>query len=405
LVHDFSGSGQDRLDADQHPFDPNGNLSTYGCSCCRRTATTAVAVYGPEEFVPEVHRAWRSSTVSGQAIRIATFNLESLDNDALTLRIAGLWPALDRLRADILCLQEVNGQRASGGRERRLTALSALIADTRYAAYQMVSTLTVEGHPAERHNLVILSRLPLLSRAQIRHDIVERPLYRPVTASPRSDRPEPIEWERPLLHAEIAVGTTSLHVINLHLRAPLAAPVAGQKLAPFSWRTVGGWAEGFFLAGVKRAGQALEARLLTERLLDADPDALVVVAGDLNADIYEVPLRILRAEPGDVGNATISSRALFPVEDLIPPAQRFTVLHHGRRLMLDHLLVSAKLRTYLTRAESLNQGLADEAESSEHDAVGGSFHAPLLAEFVLPVSPAPVCCAIGSTANHGDDTC
>jgi endonuclease/exonuclease/phosphatase family metal-dependent hydrolase len=327
----------------------------------------------------------------GQPLRIATFNLESLDDDALTARIRALRPELVRLRADILCFQEVNGQRAARGHERRLAALSTLISETPYATYQMVSTLTADGDPADVHNLVILSRLPIVSRAQIRHDLVERPLYRPATASPRSDRPEPIEWERPLLHAEIAVGTTSLHVINLHLRAPLAAPVAGQKLGPFSWRTVGGWAEGFFLAGVKRAGQALEARLLTEQLLDADLGALVVVAGDLNADVYEVPLRILRAELGDVGNAAISSRGLFPVENVIPEAQRFTVLHHRRRLMLDHLLVSAKLRAYLTCAESLNQGLADEADSAEQGSVGGSFHAPLVAEFALPAGQAPAC--------------
>ena len=323
--------------------------------------------------------------ISEQPLRIATFNLESLDDDALAARIAVLRPELVRLRVDILCLQEVNGQRAARSRERRLAALSALISETPYAAYQLASTLTIDGDPAERHNLVILSRLPIASRAQIRHELVERPLYRPATASPQSDRPEPIEWERPLLHAEIAVGAKSLHVINLHLRAPLAAPVAGQKLGPFSWRTVGGWAEGFFLAGIKRAGQALEARLLAEQLLDDDPEALVVVAGDLNADIYEVPLRILRAELGDVGNAALSSRALFPVEEVIPQAQRFTVLHHGRRLMLDHLLVSAKLRTHLTCAECLNKDLADEADSAEPSAVGGSFHAPLLAEFALPV--------------------
>ena len=267
-----------------------------------------------------------------------------------------------------------------------LTIPAALISETRYAGYQIISTLTIEGHPADRHNLVILSRLPIVGHAQIKHDFVERPLYRAATASPRSDHPEPIEWERPLLHAKIAVEATSLHVINLHLRAPLAAPVAGQKLGPFSWRTAGGWAEGFFLAAVKRAGQALEARVLIERLLDADPNALVVVAGDLNADIYEVPLRILRAEHGDVGNAALLPRVLSPVENVIPEARRFTVLHHGRRLMLDHLLVSAKLRTYLTYAESLNEDLPDEVDTVAQGAVRGSFHAPLLAEFALSSS-------------------
>lgn len=51
--------------------------------------------------------------------------------------------------------------------------------------------------------------------------------------------------------------------------------------------------------------------------------------------------------------------------------------------MLDHLLVSAKLRTCLTYAESLNEDLPDEVDTAEQGAVGGSFHAPLLAEFAV----------------------
>jgi len=104
--------------------------------------------------------------MSEQLLRIATFNLESLDDDELSARIAVLRPALVHLRADILCLQEVNGQRAARGRERRLAALSALIAETHYAGYQMISTLTIEAHSADRHNLVILSRLPIVGHAR-----------------------------------------------------------------------------------------------------------------------------------------------------------------------------------------------------------------------------------------------
>ncbi len=115
--------------------------------------------------------------MSDQPLRIATFNLKNLGEEALDLRIAVLRPLLARLRADILCLQEVNGQRAGGDRERRLVALSALISQTDYAAYQLVSTLTVHGDPAERHNLVILSGLPIVNWAQVRHEIVEPPLY------------------------------------------------------------------------------------------------------------------------------------------------------------------------------------------------------------------------------------
>ena len=67
-------------------------------------------------------------------LRIATFNLESLDDrpglePPLAARIAVLRPQLERLRADVLCLQEVNGQPSGHHAPRRLLALDALIAE------------------------------------------------------------------------------------------------------------------------------------------------------------------------------------------------------------------------------------------------------------------------------------
>ncbi len=64
-------------------------------------------------------------------LRIATFNLENLDDKpgqkpTLSERIALMRPQLLRLNADILCLQEVNGQEESGP-PRRLLALAQLL--------------------------------------------------------------------------------------------------------------------------------------------------------------------------------------------------------------------------------------------------------------------------------------
>ncbi len=63
-------------------------------------------------------------------LRIATFNLENLDDKPrkkLTLdeRIAVMRPQFLRLNADILCLQEVNRQKESG--PRRILALKKLL--------------------------------------------------------------------------------------------------------------------------------------------------------------------------------------------------------------------------------------------------------------------------------------
>src|SRR5581483_7738546 len=83
-------------------------------------------------------------------MRLATFNLESLDLPPkaglpLEARAEVLRPALERLEADVLCLQEVNGQHVAGREERALLALDQLLAGTRYAAYARLATTGPKG--------------------------------------------------------------------------------------------------------------------------------------------------------------------------------------------------------------------------------------------------------------------
>jgi endonuclease/exonuclease/phosphatase family metal-dependent hydrolase len=323
------------------------------------------------------------------AFRIATFNLENLDDDAegpaLAARIAVLRPQLLRLEADILCLQEVNGQPGDGRGPRILQALDRLLDSTPYAGFARVATTGRDGVAAlDVHNLVILSRFPIRASAQIHHQLVAPPHHRLATAAPPADAADAVIWDRPLLHAEIELAAgRRLHVLNLHLRAPLAAFVPGQKESAFVWKSAAGWAEGFFLAAVKRAGQALEARLLVERLFDADSQALVAVCGDMNADLREMPTRILCADPADTGNAALAARALAPAEGPAGAEVHFSVRHGARRAMLDHLLVSRGLAPYCRRSEVHNEGLADET-APDAPSRPESFHAPVVAEFALP---------------------
>lgn len=324
-------------------------------------------------------------------LRLATFNLESLDDrprldPPLRARIEVLRPQLLRLDADILCLQEIHGQRRSRG-PRTLLALEQLIEGTPYAAFYRASTRSSGRHGdagwvADVHNLVVLSRWPFLAQREYRGSLINPPVYRPA-GDPGA--PQPILWERPLLHVRVGLPhAMPLDLVNLHLRAPLASALPRQKEGPFHWRNVPGWAEGFFLSAIKRAGQALEARLLVERLLDEQTGALVAVAGDLNAEDRETALRLLAAETTDTGNGTLAARALIPVTRSIPSDRRFSVVHAGRRLMLDHILVSRTLLAGLRIVEAHNETLADEAH-----AVAGirhpteSNHAPLVAEFAL----------------------
>ncbi|MGD1879940.1 MAG: endonuclease/exonuclease/phosphatase family protein [Kiloniellaceae bacterium] len=336
-------------------------------------------------------------------MRIATFNLESLDlqpggEAAFRQRAAVLRPQLEALQADILCLQEVNGQHVagrdpgsgagSGKPGRALTALTRLLAETAYDGFHLVASAGRAGHGvADVHNLVILSRRPAHRSEALRHRLVPPLPYHAVTARPEHTGALTLEWDRPLLHAAFETGAFgnggggTLHVINLHLRSPLAAPIPGQKLSAESWGSLAGWAEGAFTATMKRSGQALEARLLVERIFDAEPGALIAVCGDLNAGEEETPLRILQAAAEDSGNPALANRALEALEGRLPAARRYTVLHKGRRRMLDHILCSPGLAARCRTVIADNEHLPDEESMADDDP--RSNHAPLVAEFDL----------------------
>ena len=321
-------------------------------------------------------------------MRLATFNIESLDlppetEVPLEARAAVLRPALERIAADILCLQEVNGQHVVGAPERRLVALDMLLQGTRYQAYRRAATSGPTGRGVGSvHNLVTLSRYPIRRQCEVRHRHVPPLLHRYVTGSFKGSEPQPIEFDRPLLLTEVELpGGRELDVINLHLRAPRASPIPGEKLSSSQWRTTSGWAEGYFVSSLKRAAQALELRLLVDGLVARDPACLIAVAGDFNAEDHETPVRLAVGAEEQTGNAALAARSLVVLDRAIPADRRWSVLHRGRPEMLDHILASQGLANRLRGIEAHNEGLGDETLGAA--AIAGSSHAPLVAAFAL----------------------
>jgi len=324
-------------------------------------------------------------------MRIASFNVENLTDAAngqapLAARLDILRPQLERIAADIVCLQEVDASKQPSG-ARELTALKALLEETAYQSFHVACTVSDKtGGPRDKHNLVILSRWPIREFTQYANDLVAAPRYRRATGDPPPQRAAPIEWDRPVLHVAIALPDGRvLHVVNMHLRAPLAAFIPGQKSGPFAWKSVSGWAEGYFMASIKRSGQALEARLLIDRILDDDPAALISVAGDFNSVERETPLRIITGDQEDTRNGSLAGRSLVLLEHSLPEDRRFTVIHRGRRQMLDHLLASRQLLAHYRGIEVHNEALGDELVAyTLVEAAPDSYHAPVVAEFDLP---------------------
>ena len=176
-------------------------------------------------------------------MRVATFNLENLDMP-IAWRTTVLRPALQRLEADVLCLQEVNGQHVPGEAGRKLITLDELLAGTAYAVFHRTSTMAADGADvADVHNLVTLSRYPILHHHQVHHHFVPPVEMRLVTADPPASDITKIKFNRPMLVTELDPGSSKLTVVNVHLRAPLATAIPGQKISPFVRKSVGAWAE------------------------------------------------------------------------------------------------------------------------------------------------------------------
>jgi predicted extracellular nuclease len=134
---------------------------------------------------------------------------------------------------------------------------------------------------------------------------------------------------------------------------------------------------------VQRKGQAQTVRNFVNDILDEDPDALVMVAGDLNdfqfsepGEGADNPVAILEGLNGEV-----------PLTDLLgleKDSETFTFVFDGNAQVLDHMLVSPALLDLVAGADILHFNtttptllLEDDATSpwsaSDHDPLEGRF--------------------------------
>jgi len=323
-------------------------------------------------------------------LRIATFNLENLDDGpnvrpALADRIQIMRPQLERIRADALCLQEIHSQGPSSA--RTLSALDELLVGTDYAGFHRETIVTTTGKLYDKRNLVTLSRFPILARRQIRASDGPRPSYQMATAKPADTTSEPVDWERPMLYTQLEVAAgTIVHLVNVHFKSKLPSSIPGQKLDQYTWQSVSAWAEGSFISAMKRVGQALQARMLIDDIFaNAGTDSLIAICGDFNSQADEVPLRAICGHVEETGNAEHTPKLMVPCENNIPESARYSLLHLGHGKMLDHIIVSRALLTHLRGAVVHNEALIDESGAFRGDVkFPQSDHAPVVAEFELP---------------------
>lgn len=135
---------------------------------------------------------------------------------------------------------------------------------------------------------------------------------------------------------------------------------------------------------VQRKAQAQVVRDFVDSVLDADPDALVMVAGDLNdfqfaepGEGSDHPVAILEGGPGET--------PLTNLLGLEKAAETFTFVFDGNSQVLDHMLVSPALLELAVAADILhfNAGFPAVFSSDSSTTVRSADHDPLEGRFTF----------------------
>ncbi|MCX5952808.1 MAG: 5'-nucleotidase C-terminal domain-containing protein [Cyanobacteria bacterium] len=307
------------------------------------------------------------TTLTGTAgqLTVATFNVENLDPGDGVARFAALATAIvNNLGSpDIFSLEEVqdnNGSTNNGEVDASLT-FGTLIAAIAAAGgpsydYRQINPINNQDGGEPGGNI----RVGFLFNPN-RVSFVEGSLQRLTDPNPGETDPFPgddfASSRKPL------VGTFSFNgqqvtVIGNHFNSkgpdqPLFGPNQPPSLN----------------SELQRHQQATIVRDYVQSTLLSNPDANLVVAGDLNDFEFSNPLTILK------------NGGLTNLVETIPQNQRYTYNFQGNAQVLDHILVSPNLFTKMDGFDvvHMNSEFADQV--SDHD--------PTIARFNLPAPPPP----------------
>jgi endonuclease/exonuclease/phosphatase family metal-dependent hydrolase len=198
-----------------------------------------------------------------------------------------------------------------------------------------------------------------------------------ITATPRG-----------ALSASVTAQGRTIQLLTCHLKSKLLSFPGGR----FQPHDEGERARFGAYALDRRAAEAVTVRAATDALLAGQGDErAVIVLGDLNDEPLAATTQILLGPPGsEIGTAGFQRpdqgdvSRLWNLAPLIPEERRFSRVFHGRRELIDHLLVSHALAT---RVQSVDTGDVQppsigEVPTARRDE-RPSDHAPVIARFNL----------------------
>jgi predicted extracellular nuclease len=323
--------------------------------------------------VPKVIHSPRAPDVARPSqpdeLTIATFNVENLfsrsGNDKLARLASQIVNSLHS--PDILALQEIqdnNGQREDAvvDADWSFSAMVRSITDAGGPEYQFLDIDPLRGADGGAANGSANIRVGFLYRTDRGLSfpaIAGGDAVTPVEIINRTDGPhlsfnpgrvDPINLcfrnSRKPLAAEFMFRGHKLFVIANHFISKIGDdPLYGSNQPPRQ------------LSEAQRHSQAIAVHDFVGKILKSEPDANVVVLGDLNDPPFSRTLALL--EGGLLHN----------VLDWLPPEDQYTINFEGNSQAYDHILISGNLEAAITDTDivHVNSGLLDQA--SDHDPV------------------------------------
>jgi endonuclease/exonuclease/phosphatase family metal-dependent hydrolase len=307
-------------------------------------------------------------------LRLATFNLKDFfsartrpDVDERVLveaKLEGVAGGLRRARADVVALQEV-------GSTELLDRLVKAVPELGYG----VPVVGSEDRRGIRN--VILSRLPV-QWSQV-HQPKALPFPRFVEGDPEPF-PARIPLRRGVVHVRVEAGALGeVDVLTAHFKSNLPARQktsnGTEKLDATPYEA----GESAVRSLVQRAAEALYVRGLVDDVFSKLPDHAICVMGDLNDVPTSLPVRLVR------GIDTSHAHHLRSCAETLEASRQFSCFHDGGPTLIDHLLVSRRLRHALRDFEIHNEALRYHGPHVDDAPITtDSDHALCVAEFGAP---------------------
>ncbi|RMF67053.1 MAG: hypothetical protein D6743_05490 [Calditrichaeota bacterium] len=164
------------------------------------------------------------------------------------------------------------------------------------------------------------------------------------------------EASRKSLAAEFRFNGQTVFIINNHLKSKRG-----------DGRLFGAQQPPVLRSEIQRRAQAVVIHNFVEKLLTADPDANVIVLGDMNEHEFRAPMEIL------------AGTLLTDLIKKVPLAERYTFIFNGNSQVLDHIFVSRNLLEHAAPAIDIvhvNAGFAADERASDHEPVVAAVKLP-----------------------------